>query len=118
MIDALHTAYFDDGRDIGDRETLLAIAAENGFDATAMRAALSYPDFGKMVGDLADQVRQDGVQGVPFFVFNDAIALSGAYPPAQLVQAMAKAAEIAAERDAQSSQAETVADEPVKSGVE
>jgi predicted DsbA family dithiol-disulfide isomerase len=125
MIDALHKAYFDDGRDIGDRDTLLAIAAENGFDATAMRAALSYPEFRKMVGDLSDQVRQDGVQGVPFFVFNDAVALSGAYPPAQLVQAMAKAAEIAAERAPQqpaqtetSAPADAVADEPVKSGVE
>lgn len=122
MIDAIHTAYFDEGRDIGDRDTLLAIAAEQGHDARALGAALSYPDFRKMVGDLSEQIRKDGVEGVPFFVFNDAVALSGAYPPAQLVQAMAKAAEIAAERDAQQPQTEPApaapADEPVTSGVE
>jgi len=127
LIDALHRAYFEDGRDIGDRETLLAIAGETAVDAKAMAAALSYPDFRKMVGDLADQVRKDGVQAVPFFVFNDAVALAGAYPPAQLVQAMAKAAEVAAERAAQQppveaaaddAPAEIPADEPVKSGVE
>jgi predicted DsbA family dithiol-disulfide isomerase len=132
LIDALHRAYFDEGRDIGDRDTLLAIAGETGIDAKAMGAALSYPEFRKMVGDLADQIRKDGVQGVPFFVFNDLVALSGAYPPAQLVQAMTKAAELAAERDARqpvtevtpaaetpaATAPETVAEAPVEAPIE
>ena len=88
-----------------------------------MGAALSYPDFLKMIDEQAGQVRKDGVQGVPLFVFNDLVALSGAYPPAQLVQAMTKAAELAAERDAQTPAAEPATDdapaeEPVKSSAE
>jgi predicted DsbA family dithiol-disulfide isomerase len=125
LIDSLHRAYFEDGRDIGDRATLLEIAAETGIDARAMGAALSYPDFVKMVEEQAGQARKDGVQGVPFFVFNDIDALSGAYPPAQLVQAMTKAAELAAERDAQApateaapAPADAPAETPVRSGVE
>lgn len=100
LLEALHTAYFENGRDIGDREVLLAIVGEIGLDPKAIGAALSYPQFGEMVAGQAKQIATDGVSSVPFFVFNDSLSLAGAYPAPQLVQAWTKAQELAAEKAA------------------
>lgn len=76
----LFSAYFTEGRNIGDRDTLVALGAELGLDAG---------EVGRMLddGSLADEVRQDiveasriGVRGVPFFVFDRKYAVSGAQP--------------------------------------
>jgi predicted DsbA family dithiol-disulfide isomerase len=98
FLEALHKAYFDDGRDIGERETLLAIAEEIGLNPKAIGAALSYPQWREMVSEQAKQISTDGVRGVPFFVFNDSLSLAGAYPAPQLAQAWTKAQELAAEK--------------------
>jgi predicted DsbA family dithiol-disulfide isomerase len=98
VIDALHKAYWEDGRDIGDQRVLLAIAGECGLDQRSMQGALEHPEFGKMVGNLALQMRRDGVETVPFFVINESLAVSGAYEPAQLRDAMNRAAANAATR--------------------
>jgi predicted DsbA family dithiol-disulfide isomerase len=97
-LEALHKAYFEDGRDIGERDTLLAIATEIGIDAKAIGAALSYPQWKEMVSEQAKQISEDGVKSVPFFVMNDQLSLAGAYPPVQLAQAWTKAQELAAEK--------------------
>jgi predicted DsbA family dithiol-disulfide isomerase len=100
-LEALHKAYFEDGRDIGERETLLAIATEIGIDAKAIGAALSYPQWKEMVSEQAKQISTDGVRSVPFFVMNDQLSLAGAYPPVQLAQAWTKAQELAADKQKQ-----------------
>lgn len=100
LLAALHKAYFEDGRDIGQRETLLAIAEEEKLDSRAIGAALSYPQWREMVSKQAEQISTDGVRSVPFFVLNDKLSLAGAYPPAQLAQAWTKAQEVAAEQPA------------------
>jgi predicted DsbA family dithiol-disulfide isomerase len=81
----LMRAYFTEGVAIGDREALVAVAADIGLDA---RAALES-------GDYADAVRADellahriGIQGVPFFVLNRRYGVSGAQPADVLVQAL------------------------------
>lgn len=96
VIDALHKAYWEDGRDIGDRSVLVAIAGECGLDPQGIRAALEHPEFGKAVANVAHQMRKDGVESVPFFVINDTLSLSGAYQPAQLRDAMNKASDMVA----------------------
>lgn len=111
LLEALHTAYFEDGRDIGEREVLLAIAEEIKLNPKAIGAALSYPQWREMVTEQAKQISTDGVRGVPFMVFNDTLSLAGAYPPPQLAQAWTKAQEIAAEKQAQN-QAEASAESP------
>lgn len=101
LLEALHTAYFEDGRDIGEREVVLAIAAEIGLDPKAIGAALSYPQWREMVSEQAKQISTDGVRSVPFFVFNDTLSLAGAYPAPQLAQAWTKAQELTAEKQKQ-----------------
>lgn len=98
VIDTIHQAYWEDGRDIGDRSTLLAIAAECGLDTRSMQAALEHPEFSKMVGNIAAQMRRDGVETVPFIVIDETLSLAGARQPAQLIDAINKAAELSEAR--------------------
>jgi len=80
LIEALFVAYFQQGRDIGDVEVLLAIAAECGCTVSLQQLAAASAVTG------AD-ARHD-VSGVPYYVFNGRFALSGAHPPEALLAAM------------------------------
>jgi len=80
LIEALFVAYFQQGRDIGDVEVLLAIAAECGCTVSLQQLAAASAATG------AD-ARHD-VSGVPFYVFNERFTLSGAHPPEMLLEAM------------------------------
>ncbi len=81
MLDAIFAAYFEFGRDIGDVATLVAIAREVGLDGPAVAAQLA-GDAGEaqVLADVAF-ARQAGISGVPFFIFNEKYAFSGAQPP-------------------------------------
>ena len=86
--DAIYGAYFEHGRDIGDREVLAAIAAEAGLDAEEMRRALQGNAAQQQVEEEARWAQRQGITGVPFFVFNSRLALSGAQPPEALLRAL------------------------------
>lgn len=92
MIDAVYAAYFEHGRDIGDLETLVAIAAAQGLDAAETRAALA----GEAGRDevLADVqwARAQGIGGVPFFIIDGRYAFSGAQPPETIGRVLQQAA--------------------------
>lgn len=81
VLDAVYAAYFEHGRDIGDADVLAGIAAAAGLDGAAIRAALA-GDAGEaeVMADI-EFARQVGISGVPFFIFNDKYAFSGAQPP-------------------------------------
>ncbi len=84
-------AYFIENRFIGDTEELVAIAVEAGLDAEAARAFLTDPAQRDAVAQADAQARGMGISGVPFFIFNQKVAVSGAQDPAALVQAMRQA---------------------------
>ncbi len=84
-------AYFIENRFIGDIEVLAAIAAEAGLDADAARAHLLSPEALATIDQADQQARQMGISGVPFFIFNRKLAVSGAQEPAALVDAMRQA---------------------------
>lgn len=78
--EALLKAYFTDGENVGDVETLVAIGAGLGLQQNEVREAL---ETGKYEDEVfADQQRaaEIGVRGVPFFVFDEKYAVSGAQP--------------------------------------
>ncbi len=75
---ALFKAYWQDGRDIGEVETLVEIAVEQGFDEQAARDELSNGELRETVIGLEDHARQVGVTGVPFFIVDGKLAVSGA----------------------------------------
>lgn len=78
---ALFKAYFQDGRDIGDLETLVAIAVEQGFDEQAARDELANDELRETVIGLEEHARKVGVTGVPFFIVDGKLAVSGAQTP-------------------------------------
>lgn len=81
MAAALFKAYFQDGRDIGDHETLVAIAVELGFEETAARDELNNDELRESIIGLEAHAQKVGVTGVPFFIVDGKLAVSGAQPP-------------------------------------
>jgi len=81
-------AYFIENRFIGDVEVLVAIAAEAGLDTGAALAFISDPQQLQQVAAADARVREMGIGGVPFFIFNQKVAVSGAQDPADLLAAM------------------------------
>jgi predicted DsbA family dithiol-disulfide isomerase len=87
----LFSAMFTEGEPIGDRDTLVRLATEVGLDDDEARAVLDD-------GAYADEVRADqaeaqelDVTGVPFFVVDRSVALSGAQPPELLLRVLDRA---------------------------
>jgi predicted DsbA family dithiol-disulfide isomerase len=81
VLDAIYAAYFEHGRDIGDVEVLVGIAVAAGLNGAAIRDALAAGAAETEVLADMDFARQVGITGVPFFIFNDRYAFSGAQPP-------------------------------------
>lgn len=93
VMDAIFKAYFEDGRDIGSIDVLLAIAEPFGMETGWLRKELEAKTKLSEVEEDLDFAKQVGITGVPFFILNDKYAVSGAQPPAVFLQAMEKAAQ-------------------------
>jgi predicted DsbA family dithiol-disulfide isomerase len=81
LVEALFQAYFVEGRNVGDRSVLAAVAAEAGLDPAEI-ARLLESDRGTddIRGEL-ERGRRLGIDGVPYFLINRKVALSGAQEP-------------------------------------
>ena len=73
---------FFEGKELSDRETLRAAAAEAGLDPAETEAVLDSDRFEFEVRMDERRAERSGVRSVPFFVFNDRFAVPGALPPA------------------------------------
>jgi predicted DsbA family dithiol-disulfide isomerase len=81
VVEALFVAYFNEGRDIGDREELIAIGTQCGIDGLELRRFL-FSDAGvATVVQANDHARSLGINAVPCFVIDEREALAGAQPP-------------------------------------
>ena len=92
LAEALFVAHFVNGDDIGDHERLAEIAAAaSGESADVLRAFLASNEGVQAVADEVGHAAHIGVRGVPFFIFNQRLAVSGAQPADALVSAMREA---------------------------
>jgi predicted DsbA family dithiol-disulfide isomerase len=89
-------AYFVENRFIGSADVLAEIADEAGLNALAARAFVTDPAQLEAITQADAQVRGMGISGVPFFIFNQRVAVSGAQDPSALLAAMQQAVEPAA----------------------
>jgi len=91
LAEALFKAYFIEGLNLTDRTVLADVAAKAGLDREAARAYLESSADRDLVlrGDV--EAREAGIGGVPFFIFNRRIGVSGAQEPDVLLQAMEQA---------------------------
>ncbi|HEX8327087.1 MAG TPA: DsbA family oxidoreductase [Hymenobacter sp.] len=86
----LFKAYYTEGQNIGDLETLVKLGAEVGLDATEIREALIAGTYAEAVRYDEYQAQQINVRGVPFFVFEDKYAVSGAQPTELFAEVLGK----------------------------
>ncbi|WP_446663676.1 DsbA family oxidoreductase [Flexivirga sp. B27] len=89
--EALLSAHFEHGVDIGDADQLAEIGARHGLDATEVREALDDPQVRTEVERDFAQARAYGIQGVPFFVIDEKFGVSGAQPAATFTGALEQA---------------------------
>ena len=90
--EALLSAYFTKGQDIGDRDLLCDIASAHGLDRAVIAKALADgTDAAAVQEEIATAVRM-GVSGVPFFILAGRFAVSGAQASEALAAAIDKAA--------------------------
>jgi len=88
LVERLFAAFFVEGRDVGDRDELARLAAEAGLDFEAAKAMLGSDALVDRVAATEERARELGVSGVPFFIFNERVAVSGAHEPAALLDAI------------------------------
>jgi predicted DsbA family dithiol-disulfide isomerase len=100
LVEALFEAYFCNGADIGDHQTLAEIGAKAGIDREAILALLAGNE-GKQQILAADQMaRNAGVNGVPSFALQGHILFSGAVPGAEMASTFTRALEVLKSRAA------------------
>ncbi|WP_137700508.1 DsbA family oxidoreductase [Marimonas lutisalis] len=80
VVAALFRAYFQDGRDIGDREVLADIADSAGMDAGVVLRLLETEEDKAGLLDKEKGFREMGVRSVPTFIINGQHAVPGAQP--------------------------------------
>jgi predicted DsbA family dithiol-disulfide isomerase len=92
-VEDLFRAAFVNGRDIGDRETLLDIGAECGIEPIALAEHLASAEGVDELRAQEERSRRMGVTGVPFFIIGGRYGVSGAQDPAVLRSVIDKVAE-------------------------
>ena len=80
VVAALFRAYFQEGRDIGDRATLAEIAGRAGMDRGVTERLLASDADTAQIREAARMARARGIQGVPCFILDGQYAISGAQP--------------------------------------
>ncbi len=91
VAEALFRAYFIEGANLTDSGVLADYAAQAGLDRDM---TLKYLDSGAdadVIRSADIEARNAGINGVPFFIFNRTVGMSGAQDPEVLLQGMEQA---------------------------
>ena len=91
LAEELFLAHFTEGAVLADRETLADVAARAGLDRKAVADYLAGDEDKALIEQTDVEARSAGIGGVPFFIFNRKIGLSGAQDPETLLEAMEQA---------------------------
>lgn len=89
--EAFLRAYFIEGVDLTGTENLVAIATAAGLERAKAEQCLADPQSRQAVQQEDQRARAIGVEGVPFFIFNGKLAVSGAQGADALLEAMRQA---------------------------
>jgi len=84
--------YFSEGGDLSDRDVLVQAASDCGLDPVEVRALLASDADVAAVEQAAKSAQEAGIEGVPFYVFGNVLAVSGAQAPEYLAGAIERAA--------------------------
>jgi predicted DsbA family dithiol-disulfide isomerase len=97
---ALFHAHFLDARDVNDDAVLVELATAHGFAPDEAKALLANAKELAATREEAQSMSEQGISGVPFFIFQDALAVSGAQPVAVFKSAIEKAKALPAQQAA------------------
>ncbi len=89
--EALFKAHFEDAKNIDDIPELVKIATSIGMDGEKVMETLESDAFAYDVKQDEMEARNIGVRGVPFFVFDNKYAISGAQPTEAFLETLDKA---------------------------
>ena len=98
LADRLFRAYFEEGQNVSDADTLARLAAETGLPEPDARAVLASDAFARDIDESVAAAARIGVTGVPFYIVGRRYAVSGAQPPAAFLDVIDRA--LAASPDA------------------
>lgn len=76
----LFSAYFTEGGNVADKETLVEIGGNIGLEKAEVAKMLEGKEFAAEVKEDIDKAQAYGINGVPFFVLNNKYGISGAQP--------------------------------------
>ncbi|MES2703305.1 MAG: DsbA family oxidoreductase [Bacteroidota bacterium] len=87
----LFRAYFTEGRDVADINTLTQLGIDIGLSAIETGEMLNNDEYAAAVATDIQWANELGITGVPFFVINDKYAISGAQPVEVFTNALQQA---------------------------
>tara|TARA_R110002111_G_scaffold100976_6_gene156465 strand:+ start:23411 stop:24040 length:630 start_codon:yes stop_codon:yes gene_type:complete len=91
VVEALFRAYFTEGQDIGNRQTLIEVVTEAGLDRQAAETMLEGEEGIDVIAKSREMSQQHEVDGVPFFIIDQKITLAGAQDSETFVKAFQNA---------------------------
>jgi predicted DsbA family dithiol-disulfide isomerase len=91
MVEAFFKAYFLEGKDLTEASVLMDIAESAGMDRAMAEQHLQNSALHSQTIDSDKAAREMGITGVPFFIFNRQVGLSGAHEAETLLQGMVEA---------------------------
>lgn len=91
LVDRFFKAYFEEGADIGDKETLLDLAKEVQLDLDELNKKLDEEFYKPDVMKDQEEARKLGMNGVPYFVIDGKYGVSGAQSPSHFKAVLDKA---------------------------
>jgi predicted DsbA family dithiol-disulfide isomerase len=83
-------AYWSEGQDIGDEETLLGLVTEAGLDRDEAKAALDEGRYAERVDGSTRDANMHGINAIPAFVLDERLLVMGAQPHGLFEQAFAQ----------------------------
>jgi len=93
VAESLFRGYFIEGAVLTEIQVLVEIGVRAGLDRTALTAYLESDEDRDVVVGADLEARQSGIGGVPFFIFNRRVAVSGAHEAETLLDAMLQSLE-------------------------
>ena len=88
LVEDLFKAFFIDAVDLTKRDNVSSIAQSIGLKETLIDSVFDDDLFMDRITEDIQQSAKIGIQGVPFFIINQKIGLSGAQPPESIVKAI------------------------------
>ncbi|MDB5128170.1 MAG: disulfide bond formation protein DsbA [Mucilaginibacter sp.] len=91
--EALFKAYFTDGKNVDDTDTLIDLGTSIGLNAEEVKQTLATDTYADDVKHDIAEAQYLGIKGVPFFVMNSKYGVSGAQAVPVFIQTLEKAFE-------------------------